>query len=142
MLSVTILFCMFVQLQWESHLIISFDWKWASQWLFLYSFSFVRLEMLEKQEIPSIPDGYPLIVAMKTLFDLIKSTSVMVNNQLSPSSLRQITPSKAELPEVSKTMLSSSWSAILSALAILLDTVWVVTVLYTLELLILDKWIF
>ncbi len=83
---------------------------------------FVRLEMLEKHEVPSIPEGYPLIVAMTTLFDLIKSTSVIVNDQLSPSTVRATTP-KLMLPKISEMMLSSSWSAILSALAILLDLV-------------------
>ena len=79
--------------------------------------------MLEKLEVPAIPDGYPLIVAMTMLFDLIKSMSIIVNNQMSPPPKLKQGATPTQLSDVSEAMLSSSWSAILSALAILLDLV-------------------
>ena len=94
-------------------------YMYTSQW----RSSFYRLEMLEKHEIPSIPEGYPLIVAMTTLFDLIKSMSKIVNNQMSPPVKSKQVTLPTELSKSSEAMLSSSWSAILSALAILLDLV-------------------
>ena len=78
--------------------------------------------MLEKQDIPVIPEGYPLVVSMTTLFDTIKSISLVVNDQSSPLPIRPETQPRSHT-DVSETMLSSCWSAVLSALALLLDLV-------------------
>ena len=70
--------------------------------------------MLEKTDIPLIPEGYPLVVAMNALMDAIKSVSLVVNDKKAAASVK--------LKEV---MLKSSWSGVMAALAILLDTWWV-----------------
>lgn len=81
--------------------------------------------MLDKQEVPAIPEGYPLMVAMVSLLDIIKSISLVVNNQAdTPPS---VTPLKSSLTDhtttqVSEAMLSSCWSAVLASLAMLLDS--------------------
>ena len=74
--------------------------------------------MLEKTDIPLIPDGYPLVVAMNALMDAIKSVSLVVNDKKTTVSVK--------LKEV---MLKSSWSGVMAALAILLDTWWVQLIL-------------
>ena len=70
--------------------------------------------MLEKTEIPLIPDGYPLVVAMNALMDAVKSVSQVINNK-----------KKAVSVELKEVMLKSSWSGVMAALALLLDTWWV-----------------
>lgn len=84
-----------------------------------------RLEMLDKLDVPLIPDGYPLILAMTSLLDTIKSLSLVVHNQTAPPKIVRAHPSLGTHPiaAVSEAMLSSCWSAVLSALAMLLDTV-------------------
>ena len=72
------------------------------------------LEMLEKTDIPLIPDGYPLVVAMNALMDAVKSVSQVINNK-----------KKAVSMELKEVMLKSSWSGVMAALALLLDTWWV-----------------
>ena len=67
--------------------------------------------MLEKTETPLIPEGYPLVVAMNALMDAIKSVSLVINDKKTSVSV--------ELKEV---MLKSSWSGVMAALALLLDT--------------------
>ena len=37
--------------------------------------------MLEKTEVPLIPDGYPLVVAMTALMDAVKSVSLVINDE-------------------------------------------------------------
>ena len=70
--------------------------------------------MLEKTDIPLIPDGYPLVVAMNALMDAVKSVSQVINNK-----------KKAVSVELKEVMLKSSWSGVMAALALLLDTWWV-----------------
>ena len=81
--------------------------------------------MLDKLDVPSIPDGYPLIVAMTSLLDTIKSLSLVVHNQTALPKIVKAHPSLGmhSIAAVSEAMLSSCWSAVLSALAMLLDTV-------------------
>jgi hypothetical protein len=54
--------------------------------------------MLEKTDIPLIPDGYPLVVAMNALMDAVKSVSQVINNK-----------KKAVSVELKEVMLKSSW---------------------------------
>ena len=72
------------------------------------------LEMLEKTDIPLIPDGYPLVVAMNALLDAVKSVSLVVNEK-----------KKSVSVELKGVMLKSSWSGVMAALALLLDAWWV-----------------
>jgi len=37
--------------------------------------------MLDKTEVPPIPEGYPLVVAMNALLDSVKSISILVNGK-------------------------------------------------------------
>ncbi len=44
--------------------------------------------MLDKTEVPQIPEGYPLVVAMNALLDAVRSVSVIVNGaKATPASL-------------------------------------------------------
>ena len=63
--------------------------------------------MLEKTDIP---DGYPLVNA---LMDAVKSVSQVINNK-----------KKAVSVELKEIMLKSSWSGVIAALSLLLDTWW------------------
>lgn len=72
------------------------------------------LEMLDKTDTPFIPDGYPLVVAMNALLDAVKSVSLVINDK-----------KKAVSTELKEVMLKSSWSGVMAALALLLDTWWV-----------------
>ena len=40
------------------------------------------LEMLEKSEVPVIPEGYTLVVAMTALIDAVKSVSLVVTDEV------------------------------------------------------------
>lgn len=91
--------------------------------------------MLDKFEVPLIPDGYPLVVAMNALLDAVKSVSLITNNtqeeeESSPAKNRKTGSGGGELPAmptsvtgdgVNGVMLKSSWSGVLAALALLLD---------------------
>ena len=72
------------------------------------------LEMLDKTEIPLIPDGYPLVVAMNALLDAVRSVSLVINDK-----------KKAVSTELKEVMLKSSWSGVMAALSLLLDNWWV-----------------
>ena len=37
--------------------------------------------MLDKSEVPPIPEGYPLVVAMTALLDAVRSVSVVINGK-------------------------------------------------------------
>lgn len=37
--------------------------------------------MLDKFEVPPIPEGYPLVVAMNALLDAVKSVSIIINGK-------------------------------------------------------------
>ena len=41
--------------------------------------------MLDKTEVPYIPEGYPLVLAMNALLDAIKSVSLIVNDAAAPT---------------------------------------------------------
>lgn len=40
--------------------------------------------MLEKSEVPVIPEGYPLVVAMTALMDAVKSVSLVISDEVKP----------------------------------------------------------
>ena len=67
--------------------------------------------MLEKTDIPLILDGCPLVVAMNALMDAVKSVSQVISNK-----------KKAVSVELKEVMLKSSWSGVMAALSLLLDT--------------------
>ena len=47
----------------------------------------LSLEMLDKTEVPGITEGYPLVVAMNALLDAIKSVSLVVNDNVTQTTL-------------------------------------------------------
>lgn len=46
------------------------------------SFSFFSLEMLDKVEPPSIPEGYAMSVAFSALLDLVRGITAMIEKEL------------------------------------------------------------
>lgn len=82
--------------------------------------------MLDKSDVPTIPDGYPLALSMTALLDTIKSLSLVVHNQASPTpSAKSFSSSLIgvhKVIDVSEVMMSSCWSGVLAALALLLDS--------------------
>ena len=81
--------------------------------------------MLDKIDIPTIPEGYPLALATTVLLDSVKSLSLVVHNQASPTpSAKSFSSSLIgvhKIADVSETMLMSCWSGVLAALTLLLD---------------------
>lgn len=85
--------------------------------------------MLDKTDVPTIPEGYSLILSMNVIMDLIRSLSLIIHQQGSPppsaktfsSSLLGNCPSV----DLSTNLLNSCWSAILASLSLLLDMVYV-----------------
>lgn len=91
--------------------------------------------MLDKSEVPPIPEGYPLVVAMNALFDAVKSVSSIINGKEESSGSGKMKrmeplPFAAAVTTVEGgggggvecVMLRSSWSGVLAALALLLDS--------------------
>ena len=93
--------------------------------------------MLDKSEVPPIPEGYPLVVAMNALFDAVKSVSSIINGKEVSSGNGKLKRKKSltfafamtteEGRGVAGVMLHSSWSGVLAALALLLDSWYVYT---------------
>uniref|UniRef100_A0A8C2DLH9 Protein MON2 homolog n=1 Tax=Cyprinus carpio TaxID=7962 RepID=A0A8C2DLH9_CYPCA len=90
------------------------------------------LEMLDKVEPPSIPEGYAMSVAFSALLDLVRGiTSMMereLNKQEQEGNYRYMTCESvlmlcvfAEAREVWEEMVSACWCGLLAALSLLLD---------------------
>ena len=80
--------------------------------------------MLDKFDVPLIPEGYPLVVSMNALLDAVKSVSHIINgNERSSSKLKRKKPPPTSVQGdgVDGVILRSSWSGVLAALALLLD---------------------
>ncbi|GAB0089087.1 Protein MON2 homolog [Sergentomyia squamirostris] len=82
------------------------------------------LEMLEKMEPPSIPDGYGISVAYACLLDIVRSISLAIQG---PSQLGETNPrpykevTTEEDHELHCQLINSSWCGILAALSPLID---------------------
>jgi hypothetical protein len=90
-----------------------------------YSISVVdSLEMLDKIEPPSIPDGYGISVAYACLLDIIRSIALTIEGA-SPSGNEQpeIVPYRGseEDRELHSQLINSSWCGLLAALSPLID---------------------
>lgn len=85
---------------------------------------FDSLEMLDKTEPPSIPDGYGISVAYACLLDIIRSIALTIEGA-SPSGNEQ--PEKVpyrgseEDKELHSQLINSSWCGLLAALSPLID---------------------
>ena len=100
---------------------------------FTFTFYSYSLEMLEKSEPPTIPDGYCMSVAYACLLDVVRSISLVVENIPSSSSAGDA-PASSSQPSINPTitndeddafsiqLVNSSWCGLLAALTLLLET--------------------
>ncbi|XP_078594586.1 protein MON2 homolog isoform X1 [Branchiostoma floridae x Branchiostoma japonicum] len=97
------------------------------------------LEMLDKTDPPAIPEGYGLSVAFACLLDCVRSISTIISSILPPQpggrmqkngksrSKQVVIPSSPQLIEpadqqLCETLATSSWTSVLAALSLLLDS--------------------
>ncbi|CAB1331533.1 unnamed protein product [Coregonus sp. 'balchen'] len=89
------------------------------------------LEMLDKVEPPSIPEGYAMSVAFSALLDLVRGITSMIERELTKEEeeaavRREANPDQNTQPEpgahlVWEEMVSACWCGLLAALSLLLD---------------------
>uniref|UniRef100_A0A3Q2D6E3 Protein MON2 homolog n=1 Tax=Cyprinodon variegatus TaxID=28743 RepID=A0A3Q2D6E3_CYPVA len=89
------------------------------------------LEMLDKVEPPSIPEGYAMSVAFSALLDLVRGITSMIERELTTeeeaaAEFRETHPEQEWKPEagshlVWEEMVNASWCGLLAALSLLLD---------------------
>ncbi|XP_045063743.1 protein MON2 homolog isoform X8 [Coregonus clupeaformis] len=89
------------------------------------------LEMLDKVEPPSIPEGYAMSVAFSALLDLVRGITSMIERELAKEEeeaavRREANPDQNTQPEpgaylVWEEMVSACWCGLLAALSLLLD---------------------
>uniref|UniRef100_A0A8C1MG53 Protein MON2 homolog n=1 Tax=Cyprinus carpio TaxID=7962 RepID=A0A8C1MG53_CYPCA len=88
------------------------------------------LEMLDKVEPPSIPEGYAMSVAFSALLDLVRGITSMMERELNKQEQEAATREEAEpdgppqepkAREVWEEMVSACWCGLLAALSLLLD---------------------
>uniref|UniRef100_A0A4W5R6J9 Protein MON2 homolog n=1 Tax=Hucho hucho TaxID=62062 RepID=A0A4W5R6J9_9TELE len=92
------------------------------------------LEMLDKVEPPSIPEGYAMSVAFSALLDLVRGITSMIERELAKEEeeaavRREANPDQNTQPDVSlsgahlvwEEMVSACWCGLLAALSLLLD---------------------
>ncbi len=91
------------------------------------------LDMLDKFEVPPIPEGYPMVIAVNALLDTVRSVALIISEQdnhaPSKGMERMLPPplSSVQGDGVEGVILRSSWSGVLAALALLLDAWYVCT---------------
>ncbi|KAI3370638.1 hypothetical protein L3Q82_007206 [Scortum barcoo] len=89
------------------------------------------LEMLDKVEPPSIPEGYAMSVAFSALLDLVRGITSMIERELATeeeaaAEFREANPDQQWQPQpgahlVWEEMVSACWCGLLAALSLLLD---------------------
>uniref|UniRef100_A0A8D3E2J2 Protein MON2 homolog n=1 Tax=Scophthalmus maximus TaxID=52904 RepID=A0A8D3E2J2_SCOMX len=92
------------------------------------------LEMLDKVEPPSIPEGYAMSVAFSALLDLVRGITSMIERELAAeeevaAEFREANPDQEWQPQPGKSgahlvweeMVSACWCGLLAALSLLLD---------------------
>lgn len=89
------------------------------------------LEMLDKVEPPSIPEGYAMSVAFSALLDLVRGITSMMERELdqqeqAAAEFRENHPHQEQQPptgsqQVWEEMVSACWCGLLAALSLLLD---------------------
>ncbi|XP_030626917.1 protein MON2 homolog isoform X1 [Chanos chanos] len=95
------------------------------------------LEMLDKVEPPSIPEGYAMSVAFSALLDLVRGITSMIDRELAkeeeereaagqgssepPPTQSQSSPEEPLAHQVWEEMVSACWCGLLAALSLLLD---------------------
>ncbi|KAF7701871.1 hypothetical protein HF521_001154 [Silurus meridionalis] len=95
------------------------------------------LEMLDKVEPPSIPEGYAMSVAFSALLDLVRSITSIIEKELAkeekeavareeaglslPPAQRDESPQDPQPNQVWEEMVNACWCGLLAALSLLLD---------------------
>uniref|UniRef100_A0A669C7Y6 Protein MON2 homolog n=1 Tax=Oreochromis niloticus TaxID=8128 RepID=A0A669C7Y6_ORENI len=89
------------------------------------------LEMLDKVEPPSIPEGYAMSVAFSALLDLVRGITTMIERELAAeeaaaAEFREAHPDQEWKPQpgahlVWEEMVNACWCGLLAALSLLLD---------------------
>ena len=89
------------------------------------------MELLDKSDPPTIPDGYCMSVAYACLLDIIRSISLVVDNNFNNAIVNDATPRAAIRVSDKKNtsedsafniqLINSSWCGLLAALTLLLD---------------------
>ncbi|XP_039503884.1 protein MON2 homolog isoform X1 [Pimephales promelas] len=89
------------------------------------------LEMLDKVEPPSIPEGYAMSVAFSALLDLVRGITMMIERELAQQEQEEAMREEAEpvssppqepmAHEVWEEMVNACWCGLLAALSLLLD---------------------
>uniref|UniRef100_A0A8D3A0U4 Protein MON2 homolog n=1 Tax=Scophthalmus maximus TaxID=52904 RepID=A0A8D3A0U4_SCOMX len=84
------------------------------------------LEMLDKVEPPSIPEGYAMSVAFSALLDLVRGITSMIERELAAeeevaAEFREFFVSVSGAHLVWEEMVSACWCGLLAALSLLLD---------------------
>ena len=65
----------------------------------VYTLSHTRsLDMLDKMEVPTIPEGYSLVVAMNALLDAIRSVSLVINDEVANTATPTYSPDVVPKP--------------------------------------------
>uniref|UniRef100_A0A4W4GX67 Protein MON2 homolog n=1 Tax=Electrophorus electricus TaxID=8005 RepID=A0A4W4GX67_ELEEL len=81
------------------------------------------LEMLDKVEPPSIPEGYAMSVAFSALLDLVRGITSMIERELAKEeeAVARGGPEPIEAQQVWEEMVNACWCGLLAALSLLLD---------------------
>uniref|UniRef100_A0A665UBH8 Protein MON2 homolog n=1 Tax=Echeneis naucrates TaxID=173247 RepID=A0A665UBH8_ECHNA len=88
------------------------------------------LEMLDKVEPPSIPEGYAMSVAFSALLDLVRGITSMIERELAveeetATEFREAHPDREWQPQAAhlvwEEMVNACWCGLLAALSLLLD---------------------
>ncbi|KAI5732118.1 hypothetical protein M8J77_021836 [Diaphorina citri] len=77
------------------------------------------LEMMDKVEAPSIPDGYGISIAYACLLEIIRSISLVIAGSNTRDENLTVTPEQKQLHVQ---MINSSWCGVLAALSPLIDS--------------------
>ncbi|KAI5726742.1 hypothetical protein M8J76_007765 [Diaphorina citri] len=77
------------------------------------------LEMMDKVEAPSIPDGYGISIAYACLLEIIRSISLVIAGSNTRDENLTLTPEQKQLHVQ---MINSSWCGVLAALSPLIDS--------------------
>uniref|UniRef100_A0A4W4GTB0 Protein MON2 homolog n=1 Tax=Electrophorus electricus TaxID=8005 RepID=A0A4W4GTB0_ELEEL len=80
------------------------------------------LEMLDKVEPPSIPEGYAMSVAFSALLDLVRGITSMIERELAKEEEAVARGGPEPIgPQVWEEMVNACWCGLLAALSLLLD---------------------
>nr|XP_032810106.1 protein MON2 homolog isoform X2 [Petromyzon marinus] len=88
----------------------------------------IYLEMLDKVEAPSIPDGYSMSVAFSCLLDLVRGVTSMIEAEMEDEKAGKAVAGAAKGDTIKspnravwEEMVNASWCGLLAALSLLLD---------------------